>query len=171
MLRVRKVGLITDNSLFDPKAVFVTDETDRNKIFKAVYEELYVLGYVKKDFINNLMDREQKYPTGVSTRPLSRELPNVAIPHTEGKYVNKRLIVPVGLKHPISFNNMVNPSENFKVKFLFILLNKDPKTHSNMLAKIMDFLATTPVKDLNELFNSTDPNYIYDFLENNFNNN
>ena len=166
------MGLITDtNSLFDPKTVFVTDEADRNKIFKAVYEKLYNLGYVKKDFINNLMEREEKYPTGVSTRPLSRELPNVAIPHTEGQYVNKRLIVPVGLKTPVTFNNMVNPSESFEVKFLFILLNKDPKTHSNMLAKIMDFLAETPVTDLKELFDSTDPNYIYNFLDNNFDNN
>ena len=165
------MGLITDNSLFDPKTVFVTGETYRNKIFKAVYEKLYDLGYVKKDFINNLMEREEKYPTGVSTRPLSRELPNVAIPHTEGQYVNKRLIVPVGLKTPVTFNNMVNPSESFEVKFLFILLNKDPKTHSNMLAKIMDFLAETPVTDLKELFDSTDPNYIYNFLDNNFDNN
>ena len=148
----------------------MTDETDRNKIFKAVYNKLYQLGYVKQEFIDNIIEREEKYPTGVSTRPLSRELPNVAIPHTEGKYVNKRLIVPVGLKNPITFNNMVNPAEKLEVKFLFILLNKDPKTHSNMLAKIMDFLAQTPVADLNELFASTDPNYIYDFLDNNFEN-
>ena len=56
------MGLITDNSLFDPKTVFVTGETDRNKIFKAVYEKLYDLGYVKKDFINNLMEREEMLP-------------------------------------------------------------------------------------------------------------
>ncbi|QNQ81031.1 PTS sugar transporter subunit IIA [Lactobacillus sp. PV034] len=155
-------------SLFEPKMVFVTDETDRNKIFKAVYDKLYKQGYVKEDFINNIIEREEKYPTGVSTRPLSKDLPNIAIPHTEGQYVNKRLIIPVGLKTPIKFNNMVNPAEELEVKFLFILLNKDPKMHSNMLAKIMDFLAQTPVADLNELFASDDPNYIYDFLDNNF---
>ncbi len=41
-----------------------------------------------------------------------------AIPHTEGEFVNARLIVPVGLKHPIKFKNMVNPSQELEVKFL-----------------------------------------------------
>lgn len=126
------------------------------------------LGYVKGDFIENIIEREEKYPTGISTRPLSRELPNVAIPHTEGKFVNTRLIVPIALKKPVQFNNMVNPSESFDVKFLFMILNDNPDMHSNILAQIMDFLAKTDADDLNQLFNSVDSDKIYEFLENNF---
>ena len=36
-------------------------------------------------------------------------MPNVAIPHTEGEFVNARLIVPIALKHPIKFQNMIEP--------------------------------------------------------------
>lgn len=154
--------------LFDPKMVFVTDETDRNTIFKKIYDKLLKAGYVKEDFINNIIEREEKYPTGISTKPLDHNLPNVAIPHTEGKYVNTRLIVPVALKNTITFQNMVNPAQGLPVKFLFMILNDDPDMHANILAKIMDFLAETDVDDLVELFNSTDPREIYDFMEGNF---
>ena len=103
-------------------------------------------------------------------RPLSRELPDVAVPHTEGDYVSAQLIVPIALRNSATFNNMVNPSEALEVKFLFLILNNDPDMHSTILAKIMDFLAGTSVDDLNELFNSDSNEEIYDFLENNFEN-
>ncbi|MCT3347780.1 PTS sugar transporter subunit IIA [Lactobacillus hominis] len=159
---------IDKKKLFNKKAVFVTDKTDRNEIFRDVYQELLDLGYVKGDFIQNIIEREDKYPTGISTRPLSHDLPNVAIPHTEGKFVNKQMIVPIALKQPVKFNNMVNPTETLEVKFLFMILNDNPDLHSNILANIMDFLAQTDVEDLNDLFNETDPEQIYDFLETNF---
>lgn len=101
-------------------------------------------------------------------RPLSRKLPDVAVPHTEGNYVSTQLIVPIALRNSATFNNMVNPTEKLKVKFLFLILNNDPDMHSTILAKIMDFLAGTSVDDLNELFNSDSNEEIYDFLENNF---
>lgn len=154
--------------LFDQKAVFVTDKTDRNEIFKDVYQKLLELGYVKGDFITNIIEREDKYPTGISTHPLSHDLPNVAIPHTEGSFVNTQLIVPVALKNPVQFHNMVNPSEKFDVKFLFMILNDNPDLHANILAQIMDFLANTDVDDLNKLFNETNAKEIYSFLESNF---
>lgn len=158
----------TKNNLFDPEAVFVTDLTDRNEIFKTVSQKLYNLGYVREDFLGDIIEREDKYPTGISMRPLSRELPDVAVPHTEGNYVSTQLIVPIALRNSATFNNMVNPSEALKVKFLFLILNNDPDMHSTILAKIMDFLAGTSVDELNELFNSDSNEEIYDFLENNF---
>ena len=159
---------IDKKKLFDKKAVFVTDKTDRNEIFRDVYQKLLDLGYVKGDFIENIIEREDKYPTGISTHPLSHDLPNVAIPHTEGKFVNTQLIVPIALKNPVKFNNMVNPTESFDVKFLFMILNDNPDLHSNILAQIMDFLAQTEVDDLNELFNETYHAQINDILDNNF---
>lgn len=159
---------MASEDLFRKDAVFVTDKTDRNEIFKDVYQKLLDMGLVKGDFIDNIIEREEKYPTGILTRPLSRELPNVAIPHTEGKFVNARLIVPIALKNPVTFNNMVNPTEELQVKFLFMILNDDPDMHANILARIMDFLAGSSPDDLNELFNSTSPAKIYQMLEENF---
>lgn len=159
---------MASENLFRKDAVFVTDKTDRNEIFKDVYHKLLDMGLVKGDFIENIIDREEKYPTGILTRPLSRELPNIAIPHTEGEYVNTRLIVPVALEKPVIFNNMVNPTEELEVKFLFMILNDDPDMHANILARIMDFLAQSSPDDLNELFNSTSPARIYQMLEENF---
>ncbi|MBD5430671.1 PTS sugar transporter subunit IIA [Lactobacillus sp.] len=159
---------MASEDLFRRDAVFVTDKTDRNEIFKDVYQNLLDMDLVKGDFIDNLIEREEKYPTGILTRPLHHDLPNVAIPHTEGKFVNTHLIVPVALKEPVSFNNMVNPTEQLQVKFLFMILNDDPDLHANILSRIMDFLASSSPDDLNELFNSTSPAIIYQMLEENF---
>lgn len=160
--------MLKTQSLFASDAVFVADEANRNDIFKAVYQKLLDKGYVKGDFLAEIIKREDSYPTGLSTAPISKELPNIAIPHTEGEFVNARLIVPIALKTPVIFNDMINPSRELKVKFLFMILNNDPEGQANMLAMIMDFMAKTPVDKLNYLFNLTDNTKIYQFLSENF---
>ena len=63
---------------------------------------------------------------------------------------------------------MIDPSQELEVKFLFMILNNDPEGQANILAQIMDFLASTSVLQLNKLFNLTDTNKIYEFLSENF---
>ncbi|MCZ3622216.1 PTS sugar transporter subunit IIA [Lactobacillus mulieris] len=155
-------------NLFAPNAVFFTEKQARNEIFEEVYQKLLKLNYVKGNFLDNVIQRENTYPTGIDTSPISGELANVAIPHTEGEFVNTRLIVPIALKYPVKFNNMIDPSQELEVKFLFMILNNDPEGQANILAQIMDFLASTSVLQLNKLFNLTDTNKIYEFLSENF---
>lgn len=155
-------------TLFAADAIFISDKTSQKEVLQEVYDKLLASGYVKGDFLKNVLEREANYPTGIDTSPISSELPNVAIPHTEGEFVNTRLIVPVALVHPIKFHNMIDPSQELEVKFLFMILNNDPEGQANILAQIMDFLSSTPVAALNKLFNLTDPRAIYDFLSENF---
>lgn len=156
------------SSLFAKDAVFISNATDRDEVFSEVYSKLLKAGYVKGNFLSHVLEREDKYPTGIDTSPISKDLPNIAIPHTEGEFVNARLIVPVELKHPIMFKNMVDPSKKLEVKFWFMILNNDPEGQANVLAQIMDFLSHTPVEKLNKLFNLNSTNEIYDFLIDNF---
>ena len=72
------------------------------------------------------------------------------------------------LKHPIRFNNMVDPQKTLDVSFLFMILNNDPTGQANVLAQIMDFLAHTSVDKLMELFSLDSTKEIYDFLTENF---
>lgn len=81
----------------------------------------------KMIFLCNLKERENNYPTGIDITPISTELANVAIPHTEGEFVNARLIVPVKLTQEVTFKNMILPDEELSVKFLFMILNNDPE--------------------------------------------
>lgn len=157
-----------NTSLFAKDAVYISDSVDRDMVFSDVYRNLLKAGYVKGNFLSHVLEREDLYPTGIDTSPISKELPNIAIPHTEGEFVNARLIVPVLLKHPIRFNNMVDPQKTLDVSFLFMILNNDPTVQANVLAQIMDFLAHTSVDKLMELFSLDSTKEIYDFLTENF---
>ena len=157
-----------NTSLFAKDAVYISDSVDRDMVFSDVYRNLLKAGYVKGNFLSHVLEREDLYPTGIDTSPISKKLPNIAIPHTEGEFVNARLIVPVLLKHPIRFNNMVDPQKTLDVSFLFMILNNDPTGQANVLAQIMDFLAHTSVDKLMELFSLDSTKEIYDFLAGNF---
>ncbi len=162
------ISSVSTPHLFDPDAVFVSNQTNQNDVFKEVYTDLLTIGAVKEAFLPHLVEREANYPTGIDTSPISDRLPNVAIPHTEGEFVKTRLIVPVALKTPVVFHNMIDPNQELQVKFLFMILNNDPEGQANLLAQIMDFLAQTPVADLEKLFNFSDPADIYQFLAERF---
>ena len=157
-----------NTSLFAKDAVYISDSVDRDMVFSDVYRNLLKAGYVKGNFLSHVLEREDLYPTGIDTSPISKKLPNIAIPHTEGEFVNARLIVPVLLKHPIRFNNMVDPQKTLDVSFLFMILNNDPTGQANVLAQIMDLLAHTSVDKLMELFSLDSTKEIYDFLTENF---
>lgn len=166
---IRKgVVKMNKHDLFSTDAVFVSDKEDKYEVFNQVYTSLYTNKYVNSEFLTNIITREGSYPTGIDTAPISKDLPNIAVPHTEGDFVNTRLIVPIKLLKPVSFHNMINPNQTFDVKFMFMILNNDPQGQANILAQIMDFMTQTPVDKLIQLFNFTDPSRIYQFLSENF---
>lgn len=151
--------------LFKKDAIFISEKKNQRDVFKEIVPNLQKLGLVKEDFLENLLIREDKYPTGISLKPLSRQLPDIAIPHTEGKYVNTSMIVPIVLKEKIEFKNMVNPPESLPVKFMFMILSKDSDVHAEILGNIMDFLSQQSTEDLIKLFNSKTSEEVYRFLK------
>ncbi|MCG4281164.1 PTS sugar transporter subunit IIA [Lacticaseibacillus saniviri] len=158
------------SKLFSPELIFIEDATTQEDVFKQVSARLETLGAVKPTFYDNLTERERNYPTGIDMSVVNTDYPNVAIPHTEGEFVNTRRIVPIKLNHPITFHNMIDPEQTFPVKFLFMILNNDPEGQANVLAQIMDFLTTTPQSELENLFNATDTDSIYQLLATHFKN-
>lgn len=157
-----------NKKIFAKDAVFVTDQTKQDLVLKEIYDKLLERGYVKGNFLAHIIEREHKFPTGLATKTLGANIPNIALPHTEGEFVNTSLIVPVALKNPVCFHNMIKPDENLEVKFLFMLLDNNPDGQAELLASVMDFLANTAASELRELFNFTDPQAIYAFLEQKF---
>lgn len=153
-----------NKSIFAKDAIFVSNESDQDKLLENIYNHLLESGYVKGNFLAHIIEREHHYPTGLNTKTLGKDLPNVAIPHTEGEFVNTRLIVPVALNNPVVFYNMINPPEKLDVKFLFMLLETNPDGQAKLLSQVMNFLANTPEKDLKNFLNFTDPDAIYQYL-------
>lgn len=160
--------MTNNKNLFASDAVFVSDQPTQDLVLKEVYDKLLARGYVKGNFLSHIIEREHNFPTGLDTKTLGQNIPNIAVPHTEGEFVNTRLIVPVALVNPVIFHNMIKPDEQLEVKFLFMLLDNDPDGQAKLLASVMDFLADTPANELREVFNFTDAEAIYAFLEQKF---
>lgn len=155
-------------SVFCEETVFVSNQPSQKGVFREVYDDLLKKKLVTVDFFEHLIEREENYPTGLDLTLIDQKLPNIAIPHTESDYVNTTRIIPIKLTHPISFNNMIQPKTELEVSFLFMILNKDGETQSNLLATIMDFINALDQSTLLHFFQLNDPKEIYTFLTNNF---
>lgn len=156
------------NKLFLPEGIFISENVTRDSIFTEVAQQLVELGLVKENFLDNLIERENNFPTGLDLSVVHSSLPNIAIPHTEGEFVNTRCVIPVKLMTPVPFNNMISPSKSLDASFLFIILNNDPESQTNILSDIMGFLSTTDSEELNKFFDYTKKEDIYNFLQKNF---
>lgn len=159
---------MSNDKYFKRDAVFIVDQPNQDMVLKEIYDKLLERGYVKGNFLAHIIEREHNFPTGLDTKTLGADLPNIAVPHTEGKFVNTKLIVPVALKKTVAFKNMIKPEEALEVKFLFMLLDNDPDGQAELLASVMNFLAKTPANQLREIFNFTDVDAIFEFLQQKF---
>lgn len=155
-------------SLFLHDAIFVTEQLSKEAIFKDIALQLVEKGLVKESFLENLIKREESFPTGMDLSVVNESLPNIGIPHTEGEFVNTRCVIPIKLMTPVPFNNMINPSASLEVSFLFMILNNDPGAQTNILSDIMGFISTTDPEQLAEFFSYTDKEKIYHFLQEKF---
>lgn len=155
-------------NFFAADAVFVSEQTNQYEVLKESYDRLRELDYVKGDFLSQVVKRENEYPTGIDTSNLDKNLPNIALPHTEGRFVNTTLIVPIKLANNVVFHNMVRPQEELSVNFLFMLLDASPDGQAKLQAKVVGFLAHTQARQLATFFNLTEPEAIYEFLKQRF---
>lgn len=152
--------------LIDKDLIFILNAEEKEDVFKEIYTTLYEKDLVTEDFLNMIIKRENEYPTGMDMSVIDGVDYNIAIPHTESYAVKTKKVIPVKLEEEILFNNMINPEESLKVKFLFIILNDGSDEQTGILAKIMDFVTQT--KDINTLFEMDSKEEIYKYIQNNF---
>ena len=129
-----------------------------NNSVKAKNEVILELGnimtnkkLVKPDFVQSVLMREEKYPTGLEIGEV-----NIATPHTEACYVNSPCIGIAVLKNPVLFHRMDDITKTVEVKIVFLLALSSNHGHMDILKKIMlacrskdvlDFLVRTDNKD------------------------
>lgn len=105
--------------------------------------ELYKKGYVKSNFEQHCIEREENFPTGLNT-----ELP-IAIPHTEAEFVNESSICLLRLIKPIPFRSMEDPDAFIDVQYVLNLAFREGKEQVSMLAKVIAMFQN--VKFIDEL--------------------
>lgn len=154
--------------LFFKDTTYVSSRSTQEEVFEEVYLDLLNKQLVTEDFLASLLERERNYPTGLDLSPVSEVLPDIAIPHTESEYVRTTRIIPIKLKNEITFHNMISPSDQISVRFLFMILNENGEAQAGMLADIMDFINSVDKEKLCAFFNLENTEAIYQFLDEHF---
>ena len=73
---------------------------------------------------------------------LGKDLPNVAIPHTDIVHNLTENVVVVRLDQPVTFHNMIAPDKEVQVSLLFFIINNSSSSQTNILAQLMDFFTS-----------------------------
>ena len=103
------------------------------ELINLLSPKLLAKSYINNGFVKKIINREKKFPTGLSFGKF-----NVAIPHVDSKYVKQSGIIAVKLKKPILMTHMATTNRKIKVCFLFILLVKESKLQVNILTELMN---------------------------------
>ncbi|MCE5003663.1 PTS sugar transporter subunit IIA [Staphylococcus pseudoxylosus] len=137
------------------------DVSNREEALKILSKELLNRDKVEIDFLQNLLEREEKAPTGLSIYDYG-----IAIPHTEPQYVKEDSVAIAVLKKPIPFYDMVTKSETISVNIIFLLALTESNKHLNILSQIMD-LVNKPgaVEELMKMNKEKLLNHVYEKLE------
>ena len=96
---------------------------------------LYELGYVKVEYIQSVIEREEEYPTGLPTLPFP-----VALAHGDPKFVIRSAIALGILKSPVPIYEMGTPSKVLNVKIILVLAVRETAKQTDVLKGLVDIL-------------------------------
>lgn len=105
------------------------------ELFQMVGKELEEKGYVTNQYLEALLEREQRFPTGLKTRFL-----NIALPHTDPEVIKEPFIFVVRNDKELNMLQMGDNSDTPCQNFLFLGI-KDPKSQVGLLAKLMEIFS------------------------------
>ncbi|MDF0480654.1 PTS sugar transporter subunit IIA [Vagococcus sp. PNs007] len=118
--------------MFQEELIFLDINCEsQEQLYSEIANKLEASGYVKPSYLENIIDREEKFPTAIQT-----EVCGVAIPHTDSEHILKHGIAIVRLSNSCNFKEMVTLN-NVKVKLLFFLLVKDKEKQVTVLSRLM----------------------------------
>jgi galactitol PTS system EIIA component len=132
-------------------------ETKKEDVLKILADKLKAKGYVKDGYYENVIKREETFPTGLPT-----VIP-VALCHTEAKYVNQSAMAVGTLTHPVEFHEMGTPERNIEAEIVFLLALKDPKDQISYLKKMVTVFKSR--ETLETIRDATDPKALVAYLK------
>ncbi|WP_127836792.1 PTS sugar transporter subunit IIA [Clostridium prolinivorans] len=112
--------------------------------------KLYEKGYVKKEYIQAILEREKEYPTGLPSIDIK-----IAIPHADHTLVNKAALAIGILKNPVGFKAMDAPDKTLDVRIIIMLALNEPHGHIEMLQRIVKLIQNPKVlKEITEVYST-----------------
>ena len=147
---------------FSKDLVFCLEADNQEQLFDQVATLLEDKKVVTDTYRSALIEREKMFPTGLDMEFLGKDLPNVAIPHTDTIHNLTENVVVVRLAKPVTFHNMIAPDKEVEVSLLFFIINNSSSSQTNILAQLMDFF--TGNGHLEALSKLTDPEALYQYI-------
>ena len=139
-------------------ALHAKDQTDLFEQVASLLEERQI---VTPTYRSALIEREKSFPTGLDMEFLGKDLPNVAIPHTDIVHNLTENVVVVRLDQPVTFHNMIAPDKEVQVSLLFFIINNSSSSQTNILAQLMDFFTSNGNLEALSKLDSEDKLYQY----------
>lgn len=111
---------------------------DKSEVFDAVHKLVLANQWVTKDFSEKILEREEKFPTGIDQGDFG-----VAIPHTDPEWVKKEFIALIIPQKPVLFQRMDDMEQDIQADFIFILGLNQPHEQLAMLQNLMQLIQNT----------------------------
>ena len=147
---------------FSKDLVFCLEADNQEQLFDQVATLLEDKKVVTDTYRSALIEREKMFPTGLDMKFLGKDLPNVAIPHTDTIHNLTENVVVVRLAKPVTFHNMIAPDKEVEVSLLFFIINNSNSSQTNILAQLMDFF--TGNGHLEALSKITEPEALFQYI-------
>ena len=147
---------------FRKDLVICLEADNQEQLFDQVATLLEEKKVVTDTYRSALIEREKKFPTGLDMEFLGKDLPNVAIPHTDTIHNLTENVVVVRLAKPVTFHNMIAPDKEVEVSLLFFIINNSNSSQTNILAQLMDFF--TGNGHLEALSKITEPEALFQYI-------
>ena len=147
---------------FSKDLVFCLEADNQEQLFDQVATLLEEKKVVTDTYRSALIGREKMFPTGLDMDFLGKDLPNVAIPHTDTIHNLTENVVVVRLSKPVTFHNMIAPDKEVEVSLLFFIINNSSSSQTNILAQLMDFF--TGDGHLEALSKITEPEALFQYI-------
>ena len=147
---------------FSKDLVYCLEADNQEQLFDQVATLLEEKKVVTDTYRSALIEREKMFPTGLDMEFLGKDLPNVAIPHTDTIHNLTENVVVVRLAKPVTFHNMIAPDKEVEVSLLFFIINNSSSSQTNILAQLMDFF--TGNGHLEALSKITEPEALFQYI-------
>ena len=125
---------------FSKDLVFCLEADNQEQLFDQVATLLEEKKVVTDTYRSALIEREKMFPTGLDMEFLGKDLPNVAIPHTDTIHNLTENVVVVRLAKPVTFHNMIAPDKEVEVSLLFFIINNSSSSQSISQKQLLKFI-------------------------------
>jgi len=143
---------ITEDLIFQDLEFSTSEE-----VLSYLANKLYEKGLVVENYTDAVLAREIEYPTGLPAKI------NVAIPHTDSKYVNETSVVVGILNKLVQFKSMENPDNILDIQLVIMLAIKDPNDQIDFLQSVISLIQDE--RALEKIIYSHDKHIIKTILE------